>query len=41
MWRWAETRGLNTQSHYNAAQLADLKAEAAVPVFTSEAVASA
>ena len=31
--------GLNTQSHYNAAQLADLKAEAAVPVFTSEAVA--
>ena len=31
--------GLNTQSHYNAAQLADLKAESAVPVFTSEAVA--
>ena len=31
--------GLNTQSHYNAAQLADLKADAAVPVFTSEAVA--
>ena len=31
--------GLNTQSHYNAAQLADLKAEAVVPVFTSEAVA--
>ena len=29
----------NTQSHYNAAQLAGMKADAVVPVFTSEAVA--
>ena len=31
--------GSNTQSHYNAAQLADMKTDAVVPVFTSEAVA--